>query len=159
MMVSRKACLLGDRCVPLTFRQRLCCAVEHHEDLRAEQIAERANIPYRWLRAYCADSADHHIPAESLIAIVRVTGRVDLLEHLARECGLRVVRPPDQISPEELVAEALDVTAAHGELVGALRKAMRDGCIRDHERAELLERARRVQRELAEMESALGGTQ
>lgn len=156
MTVTRHECRFGQPCVPTSFRQRLCCAVQHHPELRAEQIAERAHVPYRWLLAYGNENEDRHIPAEALTAIVRVTGRIDLLEHLARELGYRVLPELKALSPEDLVTEALDLTSAHGQLIAEVRKAYTDRRIQPIERQRLLELTRAVHQQLAELESAVG---
>lgn len=158
-MLTTTACRFGARCQPHSFRARLSCAIYHHPDLRAEDIADRAQVALPWLRRYAEESQEAHIPAETLIRVVRVTGRIDLLGHLAEAISYQIVpmaRPGQQA--DDVLREALDVTAAHGATVARLREALRDGRLDDHERGELLERVREEEEQLAELRAAVAGS-
>lgn len=157
-MVTSSSCRFGDRCQPQSFRARLACAIYHHPSLRAEDIADRAQVALPWLRRYAEESQEAHVPAETLVRVVRATGRIDLLGHLAEQLDHQVVPRARPSVAEDILREALDVTAAHGATVALIRAATRDGRLDERERAAVIERIRQEEEQLAELRAAVEGT-
>ena len=157
MNVTANECRFRRPCQPVTFRQLLTCAVQHHATLRTEEIAEAAHVPHHWLLAYGNENQDRHIPAETLARIVAVTGRVDLFGALLEPLGYSVVkRPTSPANTDTLLLETADAVEAIGTLTGRVRNAVAgDHYVDRDEHTELTACVRRSQRELAEVAAVL----
>lgn len=155
MLQKPSVCRLRQRCSPRHFRERLTCAVQHHPDLTAEDIAAKSRVRYDRLLKYCSDPTAH-VPAEVLRDIVASTGRIDLFDALLFELGYYAARldGPDQ-RRQALLESVLDVQVALGRLSERVREATRNAHINAGERQELLDCVKAVRRELADVEAPL----
>jgi len=153
MLYTPRVCRLERKCTPRTLREWLACRTQH-ADLTLEQIAERAHVPPRFLRAYGQDSQEKHIPAATLARVCAVIGDFSGFDLLLEPHGLRLVTL-GATSSKSLEAEALDVAAASGDLVSGVRTALVDGQVDDDERAGLQSRIRELHREADELSARL----
>jgi hypothetical protein len=155
MVYSAKHCRLQEHCTPRTFKQALVCATQHHPTLSAEEIADRAEIPLKWLYDYANESQQRDIPAVKLTRVIDVTGRIDLGRFLFAPIGFTVVPLVEAASSERLLEEVLDVQDASGDLAKTMRLAMSDRVLDERELDDMERHATRVQNEAAEVLAAV----
>lgn len=154
MMFTRRECA-KKRCTPLNFKQELNCATLHHPTLSQEEIAAKAEIPMRWLSAYANESEPRHIPAKSLVDVIRVTGRIELLDWLARDLGFSLTVIDATPQTRSITDETLDVAAEAGRVVALVQDAKRDGTIDAHDAAAIRPVLNDLRRQTDELDRAL----
>lgn len=158
MLLSAKHCLTIQRCPSVGLKETLACAIYHDAQGRsAEDLAALAQVPVAWLRRYAEPNHAAQIPAETLMRVARVSGRIpELFGAVLRESGWRVV-PESAAEPtgETVLREFLDAAAAHGEVAEQVRDAARDGRLCADDRAAILRRVEAEQQQLAELAAVL----
>ena len=155
MVFNKKHCIEFEHCTPQTLQAALVCATQHHRTLTCKQIAERAEIKLADLYAYSREGSGRHIPAEKLLKVVEVTGRVDLLRFLLAPLGLTVVAVAGaETTADHFRAEVTDISIEAGELTKFTRDALPDG-IDEQELESGLSIIRKLETETAEAKQAL----
>jgi hypothetical protein len=111
-------------------------------------------------RGYLSDALNTNrqevlqFPARKLEAFCKATTPLPL-EWLADKLGFVLVPREHAQTSRDLLLETLDASAAAGRLSERVSSASKDGVIDSHERADIVELARRGQREFAEVERAV----
>lgn len=153
MMRVRSLCLRGDKCTPLTFKQRLNCAVLHHE-LRSEEIADRAQLRHARLLAYASETHVDQIPFLKLLAVAAVTARWDLVDEALEQYRRRTVELDAAAAAGDPLDQAVDVCAIASHVLKEVRD-MRRGGYDPAERAHLRELIRQIRTEVDELAGTL----
>lgn len=154
MVFNKKHCIEFEHCTPQTLQAALVCATQHHRTLTCKQIAERAEIKLADLYAYSREGSGRHIPAEKLVRLVEITGRVDLIRFLVAPLGFTVVQIAEASTADHLRNEVMDISIEAGELTKFTRDALPDG-IDEHELESGLSIIRKLETETAEAKQAL----
>lgn len=156
MVFSPKHCRLTEHCTPRTFKQLLMCATQHDPALSAEEIADRAGIPLKWLYDYANEGQpNRNIPAAKLQRVVEVTGRIDLFRFLLLPLGHTTMPIGATLSTERVFDEVLDVQDATGDLLKSSRPLAGGRALTDDQLEAIETNAIRVQNEAGEALAAV----
>lgn len=155
MMQKRSACVRGDKCLPLTFKSRLNCALFHHQALTPEEIADRAEVPYARLKSYASESQPNdHIPFRSLLRVCAVTVRWDLIDAELNTYHRGLVEY-DAKPVADALNESIDVATSAGRLLEQVRELSKDGKLDAGDRAKVREFLRTVRAEVEQVDASL----
>lgn len=159
MMQKRSACIRGEKCVALTFKARLNCALHHNANgLTGEEIADKAEVQYSRLKSYASESQPNdHIPFRALVRVCRVTGRWDLIDSELAHDGFHLQRIDGAAHTGKPLFEAVDVVAEAGRLLELIRDISKDDKVDAVERARAHDVIRRLRDESEQLERALDG--
>jgi hypothetical protein len=92
--------------------------------------------------------------ARHLVAFCRATHSALPLAWLADQLGYVLVPREQATAARDIAIETLDVVSHVGDLSKLVRDAYEDGQITEQERSDIRDRARRIQKEAAEVERA-----
>lgn len=154
MMRTRSLCIRGEKCLPLTHKSRLNCAVLHHAVLSSEQIAERAQVKHARLLAYASESQTDQVPFLKLLAVAQVTERWDLVDDALAQYRRRTVTSAVVVNTDNPLDAAVDVTAIAAQALTAVRDLRRGG-FDASERVQLRDLVRMIRTEVDELSQSI----
>jgi hypothetical protein len=111
-------------------------------------------------RSYLADALNTEradvlqFQARHLVAFCRATHSALPLAWLADQLGYVLVPREQATAARDIAIETLDVVSHVGDLSKLVRDAYEDGQLTEQERSDIRDRARRIQKEAAEVERA-----
>lgn len=129
----------------------------HDSRLSTQTAAEQLGVGRAYLGNALNEEHDElQFQARLLVPFCRLVGTLPL-EWMADQLGYVLVPREHAASAECVLRETLDVATTAGKLSERVRLATADGRICEVERADIIDAARRVQREAAEVERAVEG--
>ena len=158
-MSTRNLSLPAQRRNPADYRTLTEALHQAHADSGQTQDTTAEQLGVR--RAYLADALSVgraevlQFQARHLVPFMRATHSALPLAWLAHSLGYVLVPLETAQTAQDLTREVLDVQEHLGVLSARVRRALSNGLITAHERSDIKEDARRVQRESAEVERAV----
>lgn len=108
-----------------------------------QRLASETGLPasqlYRW-GTLPSNPSDHgrKLPADAVVALSRATGRVDIIEHMARSLGCLVVpKPKAQPTGLSVLSSVGAVTREFGQVQAETAAALNDGAVSGEEAVRL----------------------
>lgn len=141
-------------CSPRWLKQWLQCRLDHHPFYSRAEIVERAHIAPARMKAWAAESETAQINVPALLRLCQVLEDFSAFDLVLNHYGYRVVAlEPGQTKGVE--REALEATAALGNVVQAINAALEDGNPDVHEVARIRQFIAETRKQLDEVDASL----
>lgn len=131
-------------------------------DLLAERIGFPAKWLYRWSTSLDNASLEHRDPpAKAIVPLARATGRLDVVEFLARSVGCLLVALPTCESPMTLaiLERVALITREFSDTQGTVATALHDGDVNAVEAGAIRDELRELMTAAAQLDTALAAVE